>query len=429
MMRLLLIQPSRIEENGVILKWKRPFHPNLTISYLAALTPDGIDVDVVDERVEEISFNGDYDLIGITALTSQAPRAYQIADMFRNRGKRVVMGGIHASVVPDEAMEHCDAVVSGEAENVWADVLEDFKAGNPKKFYRSEKFHDLKKLPKPRFDLLNRKDFSSIFMPIQASRGCPHNCDFCSVTKFFGKSYRFRPVEDVVREVKASGAKRFTLVDDNITANRRYSKELFNALKPLKIRWIGQSTINLGRDPELCKLAAESGCYFMGIGIESVDQDNLNDMDKPWNRVGEFPKLLDTIRKNRIGLVLNMIVGLDHDDERVFEKTVKFLMKSHTFHVILNTPIPYPGTKFALRLEREGRLLHKDWSQYTQGNIVFSPKLMSPECVKAGYWNILDRFFSYPSVTKRAFYQSWKNLYYFFRQNIEFRMSVKKRVY
>jgi radical SAM superfamily enzyme YgiQ (UPF0313 family) len=428
-MKILLVQPSRIGDNGAILKRKMPFIRTLVLPYLAALTPAGIKVEIVDDSVEEINFNDDYDLIGITALTSQVLRAYQIADEFRKRGKKVVMGGIHATTLPEEAIQHCDAVVIGEAENVWEKLFDDCRKGNLKKFYRAQGFYELKNLPSPRFELLNGKSFHLPFIPIQASRGCPHDCDFCSVSEFYGKSYRFRPVEEVIEEIKISGAKRYVFIDDNITANKRYSKELFKALIPLKIKWIGQCTINFGRDPEMCRLAYESGCYFMGIGIESINQENLVRMDKGWSKVAEFPKLLNTIRKHRIGLVLNMIVGLDNDDKESFHKILHFLFKNNAFYLILNTPIPYPGTRLASKLEKEGRLLHKDWSKYIQGSVVFSPKSMSIESLKKGYWYILNRFFSYNSIARRSFSQSFKNLPFYLRRNIELRMSVRRRDY
>jgi radical SAM superfamily enzyme YgiQ (UPF0313 family) len=428
-MKILFVQPSRIKNNGTIEKWKRHFNRSMALPYLAALTPPGIDVEIVDDRVEEINYNGNYDLVGITSYTSQAPRAYQIADLFRQKGRKVVMGGIHATALPDEAILHADAIVLGEAENVWGNLLADFKSGNLKQFYKSDTFHSLIDLPRPRFDLLNVKEYTLPFTPVQASRGCPHNCDFCSVSKFYGKSYRFRPVENVVEEIKASGAKNFIFIDDNITAHKKYSRELFKALIPLKIRWIGQCTTNIGRDPELCKLAAQSGCYFMGIGVESVDQENLQTVEKSWNKVAEFPKLLKTIRKSGIGLVLNMIVGLDNDDEGVFEKTRKFLMNNRAFYLVLNTPIPYPGTKLAERIEEEGRIIYRDWSKYVQGNVIFTPKQMTPEALKNGYWKLLDDFFSYPSIMKRSFYQSCRNIPFYLKRNIDLHLAVKRRDY
>lgn len=428
-MRILLVQPSRRGGNGILLKRKKPFIRSLVLPYIAGLTPQGIDVEIVDDSVEEIDFRAPYDLIGLTALTSQAPRAYEIADAFRRRRRKVVMGGFHATAMPNEAIQHCDGVVIGEAESVWEGLLDDVRSGHLRRFYRSEEFHDLRNLPRPRFDLLHRKDFDLPFFPVQASRGCPHDCHFCSVSRFYGRRYRFRPVEDVVEDVRACESRRIVFVDDNITANRKYSRELFKALIPLKINWIGQCTIHLGRDPELCRLAADSGCYFMGIGIESLDQDNLCAMDKGWNRVPDFPVLLHTIRTHGIGLVLNMIVGLDNDTEACFDRVLQFLLRSKAFYVVLNTLIPYPGTELARRLEEEGRLLGKDWSEYVQGNVLYAPKHMTAERLKQGYWWILDRFFSYRSILRRAFSQPLRNLPFYFQRNLALHMSVMRRVY
>jgi len=196
----------------------------LTLLYLAGLTPKDVEVCIVDELVEDVDFKAECDLVAITTFTSQAIRAYDIADKFREAGKKVVMGGIHVSALPDEAKEHADSIIIGEADYLWEGVVEDFSNNRLQPIYKCTKFHDLKSLPVPRYDLVKRNNYMASMMPVQASRGCPHNCEFCTVTEFFGGSYRFRPVDDVIRDVKASGSKSIFFVDNNIIANRAYSE-------------------------------------------------------------------------------------------------------------------------------------------------------------------------------------------------------------
>ncbi|MBI5410262.1 MAG: B12-binding domain-containing radical SAM protein [Nitrospirae bacterium] len=427
-MKILLIKPDQLNANGDKLGMKTPMR-TLNLPYLAALTPREITVEIVDDSMEEINFTGAYDFIGITAMTGQATRAYQIADKFREKGRKVIMGGIHATALPEEALQHCDSVVIGEVENLWKDILEDFRSGKPEQIYKAEQLADLRSLPMPRYELLKQKKFFSPFVPIQATRGCPHNCNFCAVSTYYGNKYRFRPVEDVVKEIVGSGYKKFYFCDDNITANRKYSRELFKALIPLKINWVGQSTVNLGRDEELCKLAAASGCHFMCLGIESVDQDNLISMNKGWSKVSDFHVLLNNMRRNGLSFVLNMIVGFDKDDNKVFSKIYDFSMECKTFFLALNTPIPYPGTKFAQELEDNGRLLHKDWSKYVQGGIVYKLQNMDPEELRDGYWRLLRKFFSIRSILIRAGGQPLHNLAFYFDRNIGTYLSVKKGRY
>ncbi|MCJ7492633.1 MAG: cobalamin-dependent protein [Deltaproteobacteria bacterium] len=244
-MKLLLIQPSQIIDGEKVCKTKRLMFPRLSLPYLASLTPPEIQVEIIDEYFEEIPFDDPADLIGISFMTPQAPRAYQIGDEFKKRGRKVVMGGIHASALPEEAMQYADAVVVGEAEGIWSRVLEDFKNGRMNGIYRSPQFPELTGLPIPRYDLLKKERYRlfNINFPIQAGRGCPFKCEFCSVTRFYGGKYRFRPVGEVVREIQQTRFKKIFFVDDNIISNRGYACELFQALIPWKLRRAGKLSL------------------------------------------------------------------------------------------------------------------------------------------------------------------------------------------
>jgi len=382
---------------------KNIWFARLTLTTLAALTPPDIDVKITDENVEPIDFEEEVDLVGVTGMLMHAPRAYQIAKRFRERGIPVVMGGPHASSLPLEAKEHVDAVVIGEAENVWKGLIEDFKNGSPKPFYKAETFCSMEGLPFPRLDLL-RKDAYMTINCVQTTRGCPHQCDFCHVTHFFGKTYRCRPVDEVIEEVKRLEGDFLVFIDDNIAGNRRYAKELFTRLKPLKKKWASQASMTLTRDPELLKLAAESGCVTLFIGVESLSPENLKDMNKTFNHVHQFEEAMKAVHDHDIMVVAGLIFGLDHDDEGVFERTLRFCERNRIELPSFFLLTPLPGTPLFQRMESEGRLLHRDWAQYNGATVVFKPRLMTEETLQHGFNWACKEAYSWGSIFKRVFH-------------------------
>ena len=375
----------------------------LTLTALAALTPPDIEVKITDENVEPIDFEEDVDLVGVTGMVLHAPRAYQIAQRFRQRGIPVVMGGPHASSLPLEAKEYVDAVVIGEAENVWEGLIEDYKKGCLKPFYKEDTFCSMERLPFPRLDLL-RKDAYMTVNCVQTTRGCPHQCDFCHVTHFFGKTYRCRPVEEVIEEVKRLDGEFVVFIDDNIAGNRHYARELFTQLKPLKKKWASQASMTLTRDPELLKLAAESGCVSLFIGVESLSSENLKEVNKAFNQVSQFEEAMKALHDHDIMILAGFIFGLDHDDEGVFERTLRFCERNRielpTFFILT----PLPGTALFQRMESEGRLLHKDWGQYNGATVVFKPRLMTEETLQRGFNWACKEGYSWNSIFKRVFH-------------------------
>jgi radical SAM superfamily enzyme YgiQ (UPF0313 family) len=375
----------------------------LTLTALAALTPPEIEVKITDENVEPIDFEEDVDLVGVTGMVMHAPRAYQIAQRFRQRGIPVVMGGPHASSLPLEAKEYVDAVVIGEAENVWEGLIEDYKKGCLKPFYKKDHFCSMERLPFPRLDLL-RKDAYMTVNCVQTTRGCPHQCDFCHVTHFFGKTYRCRPVEEVIKEVERLDGEFVVFIDDNIAGNRRYAQELFTRLKPLRKKWASQASMTLTRDPELLQLAAESGCVSLFIGVESLSSENLKEVNKAFNRVSQFEEAMKALHDHDIMILAGFIFGLDHDDEGVFERTLRFCERNRielpTFFILT----PLPGTALFQRMESEGRLLHKDWGQYNGATVVFKPRLMTEETLQRGFNWACKEGYSWNSIFKRVFH-------------------------
>jgi radical SAM superfamily enzyme YgiQ (UPF0313 family) len=397
---------------------------HLTLTTLAALTPQDIEVKITDENVEPIDFEEDVDLVGVTGMVMHASRAYQIAQKFRQRGIPVVMGGPHASSLPLEAKEHVDAVVIGEAENVWEGLIEDLKNGHLKPFYKADAYCSMKGIPPPRLDLL-RKDAYMTINCVQTTRGCPHQCDFCHVTHFFGKTYRCRPVAEVIEEVKRLDGEFVVFIDDNITGNRHYAKELFTQLKPLKKKWASQASMTLTRDPELLKLAAESGCVSLFIGVESLSSENLKEVNKTFNRVPQFEDAMKALHDYDIMIVGGFIFGLDHDDEGVFERTLRFCERNRIELPSFFILTPLPGTPLFQRMESEGRLLHKDWAKYNGATVVYKPKLMTEETLQRGFNWVCKEAYSWESIIKRVFHPQQR---FFTRvlSNIAYRSIVQK---
>ena len=380
---------------------KNIWFAHLTLTTLAALTPPDIDVQITDENVEPIDFQEEVDLVGITGMVMHAPRAYEIASRFRQRGIPVVMGGPHASSLPLEAKEHVDAVVIGEAENVWAGLIEDVKKGGLKPFYKADAFCSMEKMSCPRLELLKKKAYMTVNC-VQTTRGCPYQCDFCHVTHFFGKTYRCRPVDEVIEEVKRLQGEFIVFIDDNIAGNRQYAKELFARLKPLKKKWASQASITLSRDPELLKLAADSGCVSLFVGIESLSSENLKEVNKSFNRASQFEEGIKAIHDHDIMILAGLIFGLDHDDEGVFERTLRFCERNRIELPSFFLLTPLPGTPLFQRMESEGRLLHRDWGKYNGATVVFKPRLMTEETLQKGFNWVCKEAYSWGSIFKRV---------------------------
>jgi radical SAM superfamily enzyme YgiQ (UPF0313 family) len=431
-LRLLLIQPSQIIDGGKVYKSKKIMFPRLSLPVLASLCPPETEIKIIDEYFEEINFGEPVDLVGISFMTSQAPRAYQIGDEFKKRGKGVVMGGIHASALPEEALIHADAVVVGEAEGIWPTVLEDFRKGMMEGVYRSPQFPSLNGLPIPRYDLLQKDRYRllKINFPIQASRGCPFHCEFCSVSRFWGNQFRFRPVEEVVREIQKTSLKKIFFIDDNITGHRAYARELFRALIPLKIRWVGQAPLSLAKDEELLNLAAESGCAVLFMGIESLSESNLASIGKGLFKAHEIPQLFRRFREKGIQIHASIIFGLDDDGPDVFHKTVEFLIREKVAYSEFFLLTPLPGTSLRERLEEEDRILDYDWSHYDCFHVVFQPLRMDRESLEKGLWDAYRRFYSTRSIFQRLSGNAWgRRSLRTMRSNFYYQRLVRKGRY
>jgi len=388
--------------------------PPLNIALLASLTPKKHHLELVDEYVMVWDVDADVDLVGLGSVPRTAPRMYQLADRYRRLGVKVVLGGSHVTALPEEGLEHADAVVVGEADEIWEKVLADFENGTPQPIYRQDKFSSLKHLNTNRRSLLPQGGY---YMPrtVQTSRGCPYNCSFCSVTSTFGSRYRNRPIEDVIEEIKETpGPGLVIFTDDNILADRRRAKELFRALKDLKIIWASQASINNGYNAELLRLAYESGCRGLFVGIESTSPASLKEMKKDKvNKPQDYMRLIENFHCNGIRLLGAFMFGFDTDDVQTFQETVQFAINSKLDLAQFTILIPYPGTAVYEQLKKEGRLLHTNWGNYHHGSVVYQPNRMSPAQLQKGAEWAHNKFYCLNSKMKRLLrYDKYTPIYW-----------------
>lgn len=374
--------------------------PPLALPLLAGLTPPEIDVCLIDENVEKADFEADADWVAISCMTASAPRAYEIADAFRRRGIPVVIGGIHPTVLPDEAAMHADAVVVGEAEPVWQTILDDLAAKTLKPRYEGFGRANMEGLPLPRRDLLRGDRYLTVNV-VQTARGCPNGCSFCSVTAISGSRYRFRPIPEVVEEVKSLRGW-IGFVDDNIVGYPKRAKELFEALIPLKIKWVGQGDLSIAKDPELMKLAVKSGCQALFVGLESVTPENLIATSKRPNIGLDMSEAIRKIHKAGIEIIGSFVLGLDGDDKDVFRRTAEFAKRHKLVAAQFSVLTPFPGTVSRRELEDEGRVTDSDWSRYTMSNVSFKPKNMTAQELHNGQKATYRNFYSFQSILMRC---------------------------
>lgn len=376
----------------------------LSLPSLAALTPDEIEVSITDENIEPIDFEAKVDLVGISFLTSLAPRAYEIADIYRAGGTTVILGGIHASMLPDEAILHADSVVIGEAEEVWPKVIADFRADKLQRFYRAECYPDLESSPIPRWDLLKTNAYA--YFMIQVGRGCPYDCDFCAVHVYNGHKYRHKSKARVVSELEAlkdiDPKKPIFFADDNLLAKPDYMKELLAAIEPLNIRFWAQASINRLADQEMPEALYRAGCRMVFVGLESVTQKSLDGINKGRiNDVTKYKEVINRIHSAGISVVGSFVLGLDSDDAEVFKETADFILDSNIAFPMVNILTPLPGTRLHSRLKDEQRILSREWQNYDCEHACIAPQKMSVAELLKGRNRLLRELNSYPALYGR----------------------------
>ena len=401
-MKITLIQPAMGRESEAFVEsWK--MEP-LSMAVLAGLTPSRHEVTFFDDRVEAVDLERPADLVAISTETYTARRAYQLARAFRQRGAKVVLGGYHATLVPDEVKGFADAVVIGEAEAVWERVLADAEAGHLQPEYRAEGRPQVYRVSPDR-SIFRGKRYMPLTL-VETGRGCNFVCDFCSVTSYFRQQVRWRPADEVVAEIASTGRRRVFLVDDNLTTDFARAKELFRALTPLKIHWLSQATINTGTDEELCRLMQKSGCAGILIGFESLNEDTLRGMKKQFNQgASKFRDSLSRLRDHGLKIYATFVFGYDTDTPDLFERTLDFAMEQKFFVTAFNHLQPFPGTPLYARMQAEGRLLYPRWwlePSYRFGQVVFRPRGMEPDELYQRLRDTRARFFSWSSILRRA---------------------------
>jgi radical SAM superfamily enzyme YgiQ (UPF0313 family) len=402
--------------------------PSLVLELLASLTPPDWEVRITQEPFDKIDFDEPVDLVGITVVTNTANRAYDIADEYRRRGTKVVLGGIHPTILPQEALRHCDAVCSGEGETIWRDILQDFKDRKLRSVYKQDRTTNLDDYP-----LINREQISrrrSCFFDIgtiETSRGCPYDCDFCSVSIIHGKKIRNRPVKPVLREMERIDNRILFFVDNNIISNIAYAKQLFREMAPLKKRWAAQATIAFARDRELVRLASDSGCFGLLVGLESVVEEGFQKYKKSLDSLEDLKEALKVLKGHGISVLATMIFGNDFDTKDTIRRTLDNLVKLDLITASLGILVPYPGTRLARRLEQEDRLLSKDWSLYDINNLLFKPLNLSCEEFVEEMYNLRKKYFSLPSVTKRTVSHAGNSIWIGLGLNVAMALHNKPR--
>jgi len=383
------------------------FHPNLALLTIAALTPDDVEIRIIDERIDSIIPDETYDIVGISMMTAQALRGYELADLFSKMGAWVVMGGIHPTILPEETARHCDTVIIGEAENSWPQFLKDFKEGNPKKRYTDHSV-DLTQSPVPRYDLVDTSTFH--ILPVQTTRGCPYDCSFCSVTSVFGPKCRMKNERQVVKEIEAvlsvTGLRRIVFNDDNIFALKNRSYEILTAIKPLRIGYFVQTDASIAEDKNLMHLLQESGCKTVFIGLESLVPENLSAIQKhrtKLNQLKKYSEYCKIIHSYGIQVFGSFIVGFDYDTKDNLLWMKDFVLENHIWAQFLFLT-PFPGTRIREELIQQNRLTsnHHNWQYYTCFDAVFEPERISTIDLESTVLDLYESVYSDQAHNRRT---------------------------
>lgn len=406
-MKLLLILPHGPIHRAGTGTYKRSLrYAPLTLATLVALIPKELNVTVqlIDEGVDVLNPKDflDVDLVGISAMTGTAKRAYSIADFFRKNDIPVILGGVHPTLLPEEAKAHANSVIVGLAEETWPQALLDFSRNKLEPYYYmrrdlgSESFYT----PVPDRTIFDKKKYITV-NSLEATRGCAFTCSFCAVAKAWGNRYFMRPVESIISEIETLEGRELCFLDPSMTCNREFSLKMFRAMKPLKKWWVGCATVDVAHDPELLKAMAESGCKGLLIGFESVSQSSLAEVNKPFNNVERYLEAVKRFHEVGIAIQACFVFGLDTDDRDVFKRTVDFIYEAEIDLPQFSVLTPFPGTEVFTELEREGRIIERNWSLYDAEHVVFQPKNMSVEELQNGLIYAWKKSYSLRSIFKR----------------------------
>ena len=402
-MRVKFILPALTEAHGAY--WrpiKYSLFPPLGLATLAGYLDDADEAEIVDEHVEVLEINDAPDLVAIETYVTSAHRAYAIADAYRARGVFVVMGGLHATSLPEEALQHADTIVVGPAEEAWPRFLEDFREGLAACVYRSTT-RSLDDMPPLRRDLIKRRNYL-VPNSIVVSRGCPHFCDFCYSNSFFrgGKRFYTRPVDEALAEIASLPGRHVFFLDDNIFADREFATALFKGMIGMGRIWQGAATVRSILNHDLLDIAVRSGLRSLFVGFESLSQESMSQHGKRHNTVSDYDRAVAALHDRGVMINASFVYGLDGDDETTFDATTEWAVtqgiETSTFHILT----PYPGTDLHRRYAAAGRILHHDWDRYDTRHAVFTHPRMSGETIERGYWRSYEQFYSWRNIARSA---------------------------
>lgn len=435
MKKILLIQPSPYDQNHKPIKKKRLYFVGLGMPLLAAMMPEDWESEIVLEIIEDVPMDTDADLIGISTMGHGVLRSIDLAKEFKKIGKTVILGGYMASIMPEEASKYCDALVIGDAELVWKELLLDFENRNLKKIYEKNLGKGILSTPVPRFDLVTKKNIGD-FLPVQAGRGCPNTCSFCSVACLYEGKYIKKPLEEVIRDIKQIkdlGFNKILLLDDNIFSNRIYLKELLEQIKIMDIKWMSQCDIRIGKEDELLKALKESGCTALSFGLESISKESLNAMNKGWANPLDYSRLIKNIQSYGIDVSTEMVVGGEGDTLESIAITKDFIEKNKISVPRFYILTPFPGTKFFKEIEKQGRFVNHDIYTFDGTEAVYTPANMSAEKLTEAYWDLYRSLFTFRSIFKRNIFRKeflkepGKYLFYL-GVNLYYRYQIKRKI-
>ena len=426
-MKVVLLAPA-----GAMHRYNGSFHRNLhyapiTLALLAAMVPEELnaDVEIYDETAEAIPLDIDADIIGITCITGTSSRCYRYADYFRSKGITVLLGGVHPSLMPEEAKQHADSIMIGLGDDTFPQALRDFKNGTLQEIYYQNSCTDIANRPLPRKDLLKRRKYITL-NTVEAVRGCNHNCTFCAYPVAFGRRVYKRPVEDVINEIKNLTGKEVVFPDVNLIADMQYARELFTAMIPLKKWWFGLTTTAIALDDELLKIFEKSGCKGLLIGFESVNQETQKSIHKGINKVSEYKDLMTKLHNHGIMVMGCFSLGGDEDYPDVFQRTVEMCNEAKIDLPRFSIITPFPNTPFYAQLEQEGRITEREWSLYDVEHIVYQPKNMTKDELEKGIEWAWKEAYSWRSIFKRLDWTKWKTIkIIYFLLNIGYRKYAK----
>ncbi len=410
LMKLGLTLPGFVERSEVIASL-----PSLSLLTLASLTPDDVEIsyhEIAEFATEGLPAGG-FDLVAISTMSAQAFEAYAVADALRASGVKVVIGGLHATCVPDECARHADAVVVGEGEPVWADLIEDARQGRLKRRYQAETPFDLRDAPMPRFDLLDPDKYNRL--TVQTARGCPHKCGFCASSILINPGYSVKPVDKIIAEIRAIKAiwprPFIEFADDNSFLHRKHARELMRALKPERIKWFTECDVSIADDVELLDLMRAAGCRQVLIGLESPDESGLDSVDpKRWKlrQASRYERAVRTIQSRGITVIGCFVLGLDGQGPGAFDAVESFANRVGLYDVQVTVQTPFPGTPLYRQLEAEGRLTHPGrWDRCTLFDVNYEPTGMARDELIDGFRALVARLYTPEAVrARRALYHA-----------------------